>query len=187
MIYNRSMKNFILLVFVLSHATFAQDMRPESIEKRIMPLGQVCMEGDGCGIRTAGPGYKVAINSGSMSSASNEDQANKGQLSEGNVHTIEMKNEGADGTMVFEPGVIKVSVGDTINFVLNSQEHTNRLLGTTYKILFTLGYSPFDKTSCKSRTYCLSSMETNHSRTMRQPRHTNTLQRVQRTIPYVYT
>ena len=48
MIYNRPMKNFILLVFVLSHATFAQDMRPESIEKRIMPLGQLFMEGDGC-------------------------------------------------------------------------------------------------------------------------------------------
>ena len=44
MFYNRPMKNFILLVVVLSHATFAQDMRPESIEKRIMPLGQVCME-----------------------------------------------------------------------------------------------------------------------------------------------
>ncbi len=122
------MKNFILLVFVLSHATFAQDMRPESIEKRIMPLGQVCMEGDGCGIKTAGPGYKVAINSGSMSSASNEEQANKVQLSEGNVHTIEMKNEGADGTMVFEPGVIKVSVGDTINFVLTDQLHNSASL-----------------------------------------------------------
>ena len=93
-----------------------------------MPLGQVCMEGDGCGIRTAGPGYKVAINSGSMSSASNEDEANKVQLSEGNVHTIEMKNEGADGTMVFEPGVIKVSVGDTINFVLTDQLHNSASL-----------------------------------------------------------
>ena len=89
MIYNRLMKKYILLGFVLSNATFAQDMRPESIEKRIMPLGQVCMEGDGCGIRTAGPGYKVAINSGSMSSASDEDEANKVQLSEGNVHTIQ--------------------------------------------------------------------------------------------------
>ena len=128
MIYNRPMKSFILLVLVLSHATFAQYMRPESIEKRIMHLGQVCMEGDGCGIRTAGPGYKVAINSGSMSSASNEDQANKVQLSEGNVHTIEMKNEGADGTMVFEPGVIKVSVGDTINFVLTDQLHNSASL-----------------------------------------------------------
>ena len=128
MIYNHFMKMIMLLLFVLSNATFAQDMRPESIEKRIMPLGQVCMEGDGCGIKTVGPGYKVAINSGTTSSVSNEDDANKVKLSEGSVHTIEMKNAGEDGTMVFEPGVIKVSVGDTINFVLTDQLHNSASL-----------------------------------------------------------
>ena len=122
------MKMIMLLLFVISNATFAQDMRPESIEKRIMPLGQVCMEGDGCGIKTVGPGYKVAINSGTTSSVSNEDDANKVKLSEGSVHTIEMKNAGEDGTMVFEPGVIKVSVGDTINFVLTDQLHNSASL-----------------------------------------------------------
>ena len=128
MIYTSSMKIIMLLLFILSNATFAQDMRPESIEKRIMPLGQVCMEGDGCGIKTVGPGYKVAINSGTTSSVSNEDDANKVKLSEGSVHTIEMKNAGEDGTMVFEPGVIKVSVGDTINFVLTDQLHNSASL-----------------------------------------------------------
>ena len=118
----------MLLLFVISNATFGQDMRPESIEKRIMPLGQVCMEGDGCGIKTVGPGYKVAINSGTTSSVSNEDDVNKVKLSEGSVHTIEMKNAGEDGTMVFEPGVIKVSVGDTINFVLTDQLHNSASL-----------------------------------------------------------
>ena len=65
---------------------------------------------------------------GAMSSASNEDEAYKVHLSEGNVLTIEMKNEGSDGTMVFEPGVIKVSVGDTINFVLTDQLHNSASL-----------------------------------------------------------
>lgn len=38
-------------------------------------------------------------------------------------HTIEMKNNGADGTMVFEPAVTKVAVGDTINFVATDMAH----------------------------------------------------------------
>ena len=40
-------------------------------------------------------------------------------------HTVEMKNMGADGPMVFEPAVIKVAVGDTVNFVLIDQLHNS--------------------------------------------------------------
>lgn len=40
-------------------------------------------------------------------------------------HTVEMKNMGADGSMVFEPAVIKVAVGDTVNFVLIDQLHNS--------------------------------------------------------------
>ena len=36
-----------------------------------------------------------------------------------------MLNAGADGTMVFEPPVLKVSVGDTINFVLVDPMHNS--------------------------------------------------------------
>lgn len=38
-------------------------------------------------------------------------------------HTIEMKNSGADGAMVFEPGFVKAEPGDTIKFVLADQAH----------------------------------------------------------------
>ena len=40
-------------------------------------------------------------------------------------YTVEMKNMGADGSMVFEPAVIKVAVGDTVNFVLIDQLHNS--------------------------------------------------------------
>ena len=40
-------------------------------------------------------------------------------------YTVEMKNMGADGPMVFEPAVIKVAVGDTVNFVLIDQLHNS--------------------------------------------------------------
>ena len=31
-------------------------------------------------------------------------------------HTVQMKNSGVDGIMVFEPGFLKVAVGDTVHF-----------------------------------------------------------------------
>ncbi|MCV6627279.1 MAG: pseudoazurin [Cellvibrionaceae bacterium] len=40
-------------------------------------------------------------------------------------HTVEMKNVGADGTMVFEPAVLKVAVGDTVHFVPTDAAHNS--------------------------------------------------------------
>ena len=40
-------------------------------------------------------------------------------------YTVEMKNQGAGGQMVFEPAVIKVAVGDTVNFVLVNMLHNS--------------------------------------------------------------
>ncbi len=38
-------------------------------------------------------------------------------------HVVEMKNAGADGSMVFEPGYVKAEPGDTVKFVLVDQGH----------------------------------------------------------------
>lgn len=40
-------------------------------------------------------------------------------------HTIEMKNSGEDGSMVFEPGYLKVSPGDSVKFVATDQSHNS--------------------------------------------------------------
>lgn len=40
-------------------------------------------------------------------------------------HVVEMKNSGADGSMVFEPGFIKAEPGDTVKFVLVDQAHNS--------------------------------------------------------------
>lgn len=37
--------------------------------------------------------------------------------------TVQMKNVGADGTMVFEPAVVKAAVGDTVHFVPTDMGH----------------------------------------------------------------
>ncbi len=40
-------------------------------------------------------------------------------------HTVEMKNMGTDGMMVFEPAVINVAVGDTVNFEPTDSAHNS--------------------------------------------------------------
>lgn len=40
-------------------------------------------------------------------------------------HTVQMKNVGADGTMVFEPAVLNVAVGDTVHFEPTDMAHNS--------------------------------------------------------------
>ena len=38
-------------------------------------------------------------------------------------YTVELKNKGADGVMVFEPVLTRVAVGDTVTFVATDKSH----------------------------------------------------------------
>ena len=40
-------------------------------------------------------------------------------------HNVEMKNVGVDGTMVFEPAVINIAVGDTVHFLPTDMAHNS--------------------------------------------------------------
>ena len=40
-------------------------------------------------------------------------------------HTVQMKNSGVDGIMVFEPGFLKVAVGDTVHFEPTDAGHNS--------------------------------------------------------------
>ena len=78
----------------------------KAIEERLAPVGQVCVEGEGCA--TTGSEVKAApVEKKSLP---------KVKLSEGSEHTVNMLNMGPGGTMVFDPPVIKVSKGDTVHF-----------------------------------------------------------------------
>ena len=117
------MRNLLVaLILLLSHLAAFADMREEAILDRVSSIASVCLKTEDCGIETSGPGYKVALNS---NSAAEPVTSNKVKLSEGSVHEVKMLNAGADGTMVFEPPVLKVSVGDTINFVLVDPMHNS--------------------------------------------------------------
>ena len=119
-------KLLILLTFFAS-LVMSSDMRESAIEERTKPMGSVCLKGDGCGISSAGPGYKINPLA-AMASAPVEVSSNKIALSEGPIHEVKMLNSGADGIMVFEPAVIKISKGDTVNFVATDMSHNSASL-----------------------------------------------------------
>ena len=119
-------KLLILLTFFASLA-MSSDMRESAIEERTKPMGSICLKGDGCGISSAGPGYKVNPLA-AMTGAPVEVSSNKIALSAGPVHEVKMLNSGADGIMVFEPAVIKISKGDTVNFVATDMSHNSASL-----------------------------------------------------------
>ena len=123
---NLTRKLIILSTFFASLA-ISSDMRESAIEERTKPMGSICLKGDGCGISSAGPGYKVNPLA-AMTGAPVEVSSNKIALSEGPVHEVKMLNSGADGIMVFEPAVIKISKGDTVNFVATDMSHNSASL-----------------------------------------------------------
>ena len=120
-------KKLIILSTFFASLAMSSDMRESAIEERTKPMGSICLKGDGCGISSAGPGYKVNPLA-SMTGAPVEVSSNKIALSEGPVHEVKMLNSGADGIMVFEPAVIKISKGDTVNFVATDMSHNSASL-----------------------------------------------------------
>ena len=120
-------KRLIILLTFFASLAMSSDMRESAIEERTKPMGSICLKGDGCGISSAGPGYKVNPLA-AMTGAPVEVSSNKIALSEGPVHEVKMLNSGADGIMVFEPAVIKISKGDTVNFVATDMSHNSASL-----------------------------------------------------------
>ena len=76
---------------------------------------KVCLEGQDCG----------STAQASMSVAVAPVAAKKVELSEGSEHTVKMLNSGDGGQMIFEPAVLKVSVGDTIHFKAADMSHNS--------------------------------------------------------------
>ena len=101
----------IVISFILS---FGASEANRAIENRIAPVGSVCIEGEDCGSAATPITVTQAVSS-----------LPKVELSEGSEHTVKMLNSGPGGTMVFDPPVIKVSVGDTIHFKATDLSHNS--------------------------------------------------------------
>ena len=107
--------NFLLILSLCIVFNLGASEAKRAIETRIAPVGSICLEGQDCGASPAAAPMQVATTS----------SLPKVELSEGSEHVIKMLNSGKDGTMVFEPAVIKVSVGDTIHFKATDLSHNS--------------------------------------------------------------
>ena len=85
----------------------AQQQR--EIAERIAPVGKILMAND---IANSAP--IIAM-----------DNIQKVALSVGSEHIVKMLNAGEGGNMIFEPAVLKVSLGDTVHFKAVDMSHNS--------------------------------------------------------------
>jgi len=64
----------------------------------------------------------------SQAVASSPVEVKKVELSQGSEHEVKMLNSGEGGQMIFEPAVLKVSVGDTIHFKAVDMSHNSAVI-----------------------------------------------------------
>ena len=94
-----------------------------SVDERLEPFGSVNLPADSV----------ISEDDQLVSTIESEEKENvtvavnlpKIELSTGSEHTIKMLNVGPSGTMVFDPAVIKVSIGDTIHFKSTDMAHNS--------------------------------------------------------------
>jgi pseudoazurin len=94
----------------------------ETIESRIEPFGRVSIPNEGSEIVDS---LEEEIESAEITPEPIILESKVVELSTGSEHTIKMLNVGPEGTMVFDPAVIKVSVGDTIHFKATDFAHNS--------------------------------------------------------------
>ena len=105
---------FLLITMCFLFLFNGKKYEQAGIERLSVPV-KVCLEGQDCG----------STAQASMSVAAAPVAVKKVELSEGSEHTVKMLNSGDGGQMIFEPAVLKVSVGDTIHFKAADMSHNS--------------------------------------------------------------
>ena len=90
----------------------------EAVIDRLLVQVNICLEGQDCG----SPSQMSQV------VASSPVEAQKVELSQGSEHEVKMLNSGEGGQMIFEPAVLKVSVGDTIHFKAADMSHNSAVI-----------------------------------------------------------
>ena len=108
-------KKFLIVLPLCFLLLFNGKKYEQAVIERLQVPVKICLEGQDCG-NTA---------SASQAVASAPVEVKKVELSEGSEHIVKMLNIGDGGQMIFEPAVIKVSVGDTVHFKATDMSHNS--------------------------------------------------------------
>jgi pseudoazurin len=104
-----------LLIITFTFVLFFNGKKyDEMVTKRLSTNTAICLEGQSCGAATA-----------PSSPSSMVESIEKVQLSQGSEHIVKMLNSGDGGQMIFEPAVLKVSLGDTVHFKATDMAHNS--------------------------------------------------------------
>ena len=109
-------RKFLLTLPLLVLILFNGKKYEEAVIERLSVSVKVCVEGQNCGSAVQASQSAVTVASAAVK---------KVELSEGSEHTVKMLNSGEGGQMIFEPAVLKVSVGDTIHFKASDMSHNS--------------------------------------------------------------
>ena len=109
-------RKFLLTLPLLVLILFNGKKYEEAVIERPSVPVKVCVEGQNCG-----SAVQASQSAATVASAA----VKKVELSEGSEHTVKMLNSGEGGQMIFEPAVLKVSVGDTIHFKASDMSHNS--------------------------------------------------------------
>ena len=114
------MKNkiFLLILPLCLMFIFNGKKYEEAVIDRLLVQVNICLEGQDCG---SAPQMSQVI-------ASSPVEVQKVELSQGSEHEVKMLNSGEGGQMIFEPAVLKVSVGDTIHFKAVDMSHNSAVI-----------------------------------------------------------
>ena len=110
----------------------------QSVAENIRPIGQLCVAGQTCvGIQADAPDGLMAADvpnalieseSGALNateSAGDSVEITPVASSSSETHEVQMRNQGSDGVMVFEPSVLSVRVGDSVTFKATDAGHNS--------------------------------------------------------------
>ena len=120
----------LLLLPIIFLIFFNGKKYEEAVKNRLFVPVKICFEGQDCGSASQ-------TNSPNLTDISV--QVEKVELSEGSEHVVKMLNSGEGGQMIFEPAVIKVSIGDTIHFKASDMSHNS----ATIKGMLPAGAEPW--------------------------------------------
>tara|TARA_B100000575_G_scaffold233527_1_gene194982 strand:+ start:1570 stop:2157 length:588 start_codon:yes stop_codon:yes gene_type:complete len=108
-------KNLLVILPLCFLILFNGKKYEEAVKERLFLPIKLCLEGQDCGTSSQA----------SQMVTSTQTEIKKVQLSEGSEHEVKMLNSGEGGQMIFEPAVIKVSLGDTIHFKATDMSHNS--------------------------------------------------------------
>ena len=129
--------------------TFMTLLSAQTNVNNIMPVGRICGAGQACvGVPAGAMNDPIteevrsdtiadaSVLSGAADQPENSADANPTSSSTGETYEVQMRNQGIDGVMVFEPSVLHIEVGDSVTFKATDAGHNSASIEGFVKLLF---------------------------------------------------